>query len=265
MRKKADNFFSAFPDNSAEQHIYKGIEAFFGEPRYAKDKKYLYEIDVLRKKLAQDSSILQRTDFGAGVTSKLYKPVNKTTVAKLHKGSSMPQPLAMFLFEIIRHTKPVNCLELGTCLGISGSYIAGALQLNGKGKLVTLEGDKNSAAIAKGNFAKLKLAENTTIVTGKFADTLPEVLLNLGHVDFALIDGHHNGAATLQYYEQIKPYLSEKAILVFDDIDWSSDMQNAWLKLQQNKELYLFLDLGRMGICVYSKSSLPKAQLYLPV
>jgi predicted O-methyltransferase YrrM len=43
------------------------------------------------------------------------------------------------LYEHIRATRPVSCLELGTARGVSGAYIASALDANGEGTLTTVD------------------------------------------------------------------------------------------------------------------------------
>jgi predicted O-methyltransferase YrrM len=263
LSQKAKHFFLKHPQTSAAYKLNLAFEAFFDNTIYADAKKYFPKIDLLRSQLLNNKTVIKRNDFGAGITKQAHKPQKQTTIAALCKGSSMPQSLGKLLSYIIENVKPDNCLELGTCLGISGSYIGFALQKDG-GKLVTLEGDRTSAEIASRNFEKLGL-HNIKVQIGRFADTLPAVLHQLKTIDFAFIDGHHNGPATIQYYEQLKPYLAEQAILIFDDIDWSADMQNAWQQLTGFKELYICIDLGRTGICIFSKLDLDKDILFLPI
>jgi predicted O-methyltransferase YrrM len=86
---------------------------------------------------------------------------------------------------------------LGTCLGISTSYLAAALKLNLAGSVVTLEGAETKARLAAQNFRELGLSNVCTIV-GRFQDTLDDVL---EPIKFAFIDGHHEESATLAYFE----------------------------------------------------------------
>ena len=57
----------------------------------------------------------------------------------------------------------------------SASFQAVALTLNGKGKIVTVEGDPTLASIAQKNFNKLSLS-TASVETGRFQDILPVVL-----------------------------------------------------------------------------------------
>ncbi len=265
LSKKATLFLSDAQAGTAAYNLNKAFEAFFSPAIYADHKKYFSEIESLRRKLENDDTVILREDFGAGLSTANYTSGKRTTVARLCKGSSMPAALARLLYFIIIYTKPQKCLEFGTCLGISGAYIAKALQLNANGSiLTTIEGDKSSAEIAATAFSALQL-NNTKIVAGRFREMLPGILDSTGEIHFALIDGHHNGPATINYYLQMKHKLGNNAIIVFDDIDWSGGMLDAWNKLKQLPELYICIDTGRTGICVYSKNLLPKKHLFLPI
>jgi hypothetical protein len=57
------------------------------------------------------------------------------TVGEVSKGASKPYFWSLLLFKLIRKFRPSICLELGTCLGISASFQAAALKLNGIGKI----------------------------------------------------------------------------------------------------------------------------------
>jgi predicted O-methyltransferase YrrM len=145
-------------------------------------------------------------------------------------------------------------LELGTALGISTAYQAAALALNRQGRILTLEGAGSLASLARENFGRLGL-ENIEIVVGPFQDTLQDVLDQNGAIDYVFIDGHHDERATLAYFRQICPHLTEGAILVFDDISWSAGMRRAWNTINRDRCLKACVDLIRVGICISAKSA----------
>ena len=62
-------------------------------------------------------------------------------------------------------------LEMGTCVGISAAYQAAALNDNGAGRLVTLEGYAELAAEAQELWSNLGLS-NVEVIVGRFAQTL---------------------------------------------------------------------------------------------
>ncbi|HEX7116836.1 MAG TPA: class I SAM-dependent methyltransferase [Steroidobacter sp.] len=62
------------------------------------------------------------------------------------------------------------------------------------------------------------LAQRVRRESGRFDDVLPGVLSEMGSVDYVFIDGHHEEEATNRYFELVRPYLSDIAVVVFDDI-----------------------------------------------
>ena len=180
------------------------------------------------------------------------------TVGEVCRISSKQSGWALFLFKLIREIKPNSCLEMGTCLGISASYQAAALKVNGTGNLTTLEGAKSRVEVAEENFRKLGL-DNIHAISGSFQDNLEKVLEEKKPIDFAFIDGHHDEHATIQYFYQIYPYLStDYAVLIFDDIGWSRGMRRAWKTISHSQEVKINVDKFYMGICVVSKDSMAR-------
>jgi predicted O-methyltransferase YrrM len=94
----------------------------------------------------------------------------------------------------------------------------------------------DSAAVARETFAALGVAGRVTVMVGRFADTLDEAVKK-GPFGFAFVDGHHDGDATLEYYNKIKPHLTGNAILIFDHINWSRSMQSAWQAITADPDI----------------------------
>jgi predicted O-methyltransferase YrrM len=180
------------------------------------------------------------------------------TVGDVSRRASTHPKWALMMFRLIRETKPEKCLELGTCLGVSSAYQAAALQLNGHGSLVTLEKSEVRVSKALQHVDKLGLA-NVKALPGLFSDTLPSVLSTHTPVEFAFIDGHHDGHATIEYFRQIAPHtVAGRSILIFDDIDWSTDMKQAWQTIKNDERMYLTVDLFKWGIGVIGDNHAPK-------
>ena len=153
---------------------------------------------------------------------------------------------------------------MGTCLGISASYQATALKLNRSGKIITLEGAESLASLATQNFQMLNL-DNVNVVVGPFHNTLDKVLDKYKPIDYMFIDGHHDEKATLDYFEQVYPFLSEKAMLLFDDISWSNGMKRAWAALEVDQRINLSVDLSTIGVCIIDNSIKQKRSFKIPV
>jgi predicted O-methyltransferase YrrM len=218
------------------------------------EMRSLNRIEEMRALCEADTREIVIVDYGAGspdehrTTEEMEKGVSKTQrIGEACRNASKPPVWGECLFRLVRHFRSQSCIEMGTCVGISGSYIAMALSLNGYGKpLVALEGSSSLAAVALANFVRVGLA-NVEILEGTFSSTLGPTLERMKPVDFIFIDGHHDEHATIGYFEQVKPFLAEHNVLVFDDIDWSDGMRAAWRKIADSVPGYA---LGDVGICL---------------
>jgi hypothetical protein len=166
------------------------------------------------------------------------------------KLSSKGFPWCLLLFHLVRGLQPRSCLELGTCVGISASYQAAALELNGQGQLLTLEGAPELARLAESHLQEIGLPHRAAVVQGLFQETLTSVLQESQHFDFVYIDGHHQENATWDYYQSISPHIGDGGVLVFDDVDWSPGMERVWKRIRQDDSLTAAIDMVRVGLCV---------------
>ncbi|MEO5783563.1 MAG: class I SAM-dependent methyltransferase, partial [Ginsengibacter sp.] len=153
------------------------------------------------------------------------------------------------LFRIVQYYKPHNIVELGTSLGITTAYIASA---NKTSEVFTLEGAKNIAAIAQQNFEKIGV-QNIKQIQGNFDDTLPHLLSQIQKIDLAYVDGNHRKKPTLNYFNQLFEKSNDQFILIFDDIHWSEEMEEAWKEIQQHNDVTLTIDLFFIGLVFFKK------------
>jgi predicted O-methyltransferase YrrM len=239
----------------ASELITEALCAAFKNKASMEEKVYINKIESLRTDLNSSSTEVSITDYGSrmpGLTLTAAEMcqggIKTTTIGKTCRRASQPRRWGFLLFRLVRELKPTVCLELGTALGISTAYQAAALELNHHGRIVTLEGAESLALLARENFDRLGL-ERVAVRIGRFQDTLGEVLSECAPIDFVFIDGHHDEHATLAYFEQIFPFLSERAVLVFDDIAWSKGMERAWKTIVADKRIQICIDLFKLGIC----------------
>ncbi len=209
---------------------------------------YCYNsIEQIREQLKINQTELVLDDFGAG--SRVHASY-KRKIAQIASSSLKPKKFAQLLFRMVNFYQPANILELGTSLGITTAYLACA---NGNIPVVTMEGAKAVAAIAKTNFEQLQL-KNIEIAEGNFDDTLPKILQQLKtQTDFAFIDGNHRKEPTISYFEQLLLKTSEHSILIFDDIHWSKEMEEAWQYIKEHSSVTLTIDLFYIGIVFFRK------------
>ena len=234
------------------------------------EKELIDRIENKRKELLGSEEVITIIDYGP-VSADLIK-----SEEEIRDGTLMVKSVSeackaskgyrgcLLLFKIIRKTNPSICLELGSCMGISASYQSAALKMNNNGKLVTMEGSDSLSLLAEKVLSDLGL-NNTSVVCGRFHNNLETVLANNQPVSYAFIDGHHDEVATVEYFEKIQKYLSDTSVLVFDDIDWSEGMRNAWRAIKENKNVKISIRRGNMGICVMNKGIKGNYSYELPV
>jgi predicted O-methyltransferase YrrM len=191
-------------------------------------------IEAERQRLRASDEVLSG---GRGTTS---------TIGAVTRRASVPRHQAALLFDLVRNLSARRCLEMGTCVGISGAYLAAAMTTHGGGELWTLEGHRDRAEVARDTFRRLGL-DDAEVVVGRFDRTLPGVLES-GPFDLVFVDGHHDGDATIAYVTAIQEVCGPGALLVLDDIDWSDGMRFAWAFLRAQLSDSTVADLGRLGL-----------------
>ncbi|NET11884.1 MAG: class I SAM-dependent methyltransferase [Okeania sp. SIO1H6] len=238
------------------RHFQTFVDSFINENLSSSEKQSIKAIELLRKETESSTEAIEILNYG---TSK-RKPrslvesehgwISNSTVGAVCKRGSKNRLWGRFLMQLIGYMSPHLCLELGTCVGISAAYQATSLAKIG-GKLVTIEGSPTLVKIAKKNIEILKLSDYVYFVTGSFQSTLSIVLDKYKIFDYVFIDGHHDETATCQYFEQIYPYLSTNAIVVFDDINWSEGMKKVWKKIYEDPRINVSIDFEDIGICLF--------------
>jgi len=240
------------------------------ESSFSREEQTLFDsIEKRRSSLLGSTREIGIVDFGAGSPDsnredeEMDRGVESTAqVAKICRASK-PAFWAVILFKLIRKLKPVSCVELGTCVGISASYQAAAMKLNGDGFLRTLEGSPEVAKIAEETLSGLDL-KNAEVVTGSFHVTLDSVLKRSAPIDFFFNDGHHDHDAVIRYFNEAIPFLAEDAVVMFDDISWSEGMKKAWLEIQEDKRVAATIDLGAVGIALLGTKSADSFNVAIP-
>lgn len=210
---------------------------------------YAYEsIENLRLLLLTDEKQLVIEDFGAGSR---VKKTNLRSVKDIARSSLKPKKFGQLLFRIVDRYSPSTILELGTSLGVTTAYLASAKSAS---VVVTMEGSKAVAEVAKNNFCNLNLP-NIRLVEGNFDETLPATVKETGKVDLAFIDGNHRYEPTVRYYRQLLPAVHEHSVLIFDDIHWSKEMEQAWDEICKDPAVMLSIDLFFIGLVFFRKEN----------
>jgi predicted O-methyltransferase YrrM len=171
----------------------------------------------------------------------------RRTAAQIAHRSSVTREWGTFLYLCAESFKPRTILELGSCAGISGCYLAAS---NCFTKFITVEGSPSLARLAESNIGQI--SDRVEVVNSSFDDALRRILPTLAAgIDLAYLDGHHEYEATLRYFRRLRPRLNTGALLIFDDVHWSGGMWRAWQVLRAHEGFASTIDLGRFGVCLW--------------
>lgn len=201
-------------------------------------------VELLRARLLHDSRLIAVQDMGAGSAITTGR---QRKISAIARHAVKPKKFGQLLFRIIRYYQPRTIIELGTSLGITTSYLALA---SPSSSVITLEGASTVADIAKQQFKKLSL-NNIQLREGDFNDTLLSSLSELETIDFAFIDGNHRKQPALQYFQMLSAKINNASILIFDDIHWSAEMEEAWEIIKADPLVTLSIDLFFIGLIFF--------------
>lgn len=171
----------------------------------------------------------------------------------------------VLIYTLVRLTRPKVILETGVFYGGNTVFLLKALQDNGEGRLVSLDlpdsqirqtdqharhpavGDSElySEDLRSGFLVPPELETNWELVIG---DSLAEIPKRTETFDLYVHDSDHSYSFLKNEMAAALPKLSEKALAVVDDIDWS----NAFYEVCATKRLYplLLTDNGKDNLRV---------------
>jgi predicted O-methyltransferase YrrM len=240
-------------------------DAAVGRPS-KEERAWITRIELLRDLMSRSPQPLEIIDFGAGVGHEFdtgESATQHTTTRTLGQmtASSKPPAWAYLLFRIVRELRPDSIIELGACVGVSASYMSAALELNGNGRLITLEGADVLAERSTRTLEELGLQDRAEVREGRFVDTLDLAVKHLAPVGLAFIDGHHIESATVDYMNAIVPSAAEESVLIFDDIGWSDGMRRAWQTVVYDDRFAVTVDLRTVGLAIVSASARDRKHL----
>ena len=203
------------------------------------------DIERRREYLKVCEDELDVVDFGSAGSPE--GKLIKRRVCDIAKTQLESPKIGQLLFRIINfmtqeQKRPLQILELGTSLGITTAYLAAS---NSRNNITTLEGSGAVLKIAQGVWQTLKL-ENISWQEGNIDNTL--YIYARENLDLAYVDANHTYEATKRYVDFLLPRMTEKGIIVLDDIHYSEGMERAWEEIKQNQRVTTSMDLYHVGM-----------------
>lgn len=201
-----------------------------------------------RESVKNNNTFLHIEDHGAG--SRVFKS-NDREVRKILQHNSSSIKMSKLLYRVARYFEVERVLELGTSLGVATHAFSIA---NETIQVTSVEASKEIADFTCKNLQSHGV-ENVDIVKGNFSKYLNGKLTKKPSATYDLIymDGHHDGKATLEYFEQLLPYSHADTVIVLDDIYWSKDMFAAWQKLTNHHRVTASVDIFDLGFLFLRK------------
>lgn len=224
------------------------------------DYKSKPEYQVLkdhRKTLLANKNTIEVSDFGAG--SKIFKS-NKRQITQIAKNAGITQKRAELMFRVINYFKSETVLEIGTSLGLATAAVSLG---NLNAKVTTVEGCLETSKIAKNYLEKLGL-DKVEFIVNEFGTYLKKERKTTDHYSVIYFDGNHQRQATLDYFDLLLPTINNNTVWIFDDIHWSSEMEDAWKKIKQHPKVTVTIDTFQWGF-VFFRYEQPKEHFIIRV
>lgn len=213
------------------------------------DKKSKPEYSTLnnyRKSFLENKNFINVTDFGAG--SKVFKS-NKRQISKIAKTAGISKKRAELLFRVTNYFEPKNILEIGTSLGLATSALALG---NPKAKVITLEGCPQTTNQCQLQLQKFNF-NNVENVISEFELYLNNLKLETLNFELIYFDGNHSKKTTLAYFDLLLPTIDNDSVWIFDDIHWSSEMEEAWGIIKKHPKVTVTIDTFQWGFVFFRR------------
>lgn len=114
--------------------------------------------------------------------------------------------------DVIQDHEPKNILEIGTFYGYS-SILMGSLLPDEKGKVITIEIDKDYANIARKNIVDAALSNKVDVVVGDALDIIPKL-----HEKYDMVFLDALKEEYFKYLKLIEKKLKKGAVIVADNV-----------------------------------------------
>jgi len=148
----------------------------------------------------------------------IFDDITNETLKELEKTQkefwNIPRKTGILINTFIKMMNIKSALEIGTSNGYSGLWISKALKQTG-GKLTTIEFYDKRQSVAIENFKKCGVDDIIRPLQGSACDVIAS-FSDDEKFDFVFIDA--NKREYVKYFELIRPHLTEKALIIADNI-----------------------------------------------
>lgn len=150
-------------------------------------------------------------------------------------------------YNLVVAKKPTRIVEIGTAFGVSGMYWLSGINANKSGTLLTFDPNAIWAKVAQSNLAMISPNYVSTVDT--FEETHHKILKPGDTIDMAFIDAIHQSGIVNNQFKLISQYCAPGSIILFDDINFSYDMWDCWVKIARSSQVKASCSIAkRIGI-----------------
>lgn len=166
--------------------------------------------------------------------------ITNETLAELEKTQkdfwNIPRKTGVLMNMFIKMMNAKSALEIGTSNGYSGLWLAKALKET-NGRLTTIEYYDKRQSIAIENFKKCGVFDIVRPLQGSACDIIDNFEDN-EKFDFVFIDA--NKREYVKYFELIKPHLTQKAMIVADNITSHAEKVKTFVDAVDNDDEFQY-------------------------
>lgn len=198
------------------------------------------DIEAVRQKLLASTTEIEVVDLGA---PSHYFTGSKRPLSQVAATSASPVNHARLLYRLATYLQATLLVELGTSVGMTTLYLSRVPNA----RVITFEGNPQLIDVAK-THVELFQATNIQIVEGQLDETLHRFLQQPAKIHLALLDANHRYEPTVRYFNLLMKRMTEKGVVVIDDIYRSEEMARAWQELKSHELVYGSVDLFTCGI-----------------
>ncbi len=131
--------------------------------------------------------------------------------------------LVRAIWRVVRHLRPQHVVETGVAHGVTSRFVLEALQLNGSGRLWSIDlppfnpEKRKEVGIAVTDAQR----QRWRYIGGTSRNKLPKLLAELKSVDVFIHDSSHSNQNVMFELETVWPFLRPGGVIFVDDIDIS--------------------------------------------
>jgi predicted O-methyltransferase YrrM len=200
-----------------------------------KDKRLSNTLEEIRNYVFTNKNRFNYTD---PKTNKIQSEVIGTWSRRV----TSSKKFSHFLIHLVNWLEIQTVVETGTAAAINAT----SLSLSNAQSIITIEGSREIAKIAENTIAKFG-NKRVTLINQNVFHCFRQVLSE-NNPDLIFLDADHRSATLKFYLDAInKMELQPKCILIHD-INWSKEMNGAWISAANDSKYPLTVDLFEVGL-----------------